>query len=223
MTLVTTRILSLVGAATLSLGCAAGPGGGGGGKGQGAGLVAASGEAPTSEVEADLVFMREEEKLARDVYAAFADVDSVFVNIGAAEQRHMDAVGQLLSRYALPDPTAGKAAGEFSDPALQALYDSLIEKGSASRVAALTVGAEIEEVDLVDLAAALEGTTMADVRQVFENLSRASRNHLRAFHDALGAEGVDYTPVHLDAADYDAIVSSGRERGGGMGDGRGGH
>ena len=63
----------------------------------------------TVEMEA-LQFMREEEKLARDVYLRLHQQWNmqVFANIAKSEQRHMDAMKCLLDKYELADPAEGK-------------------------------------------------------------------------------------------------------------------
>lgn len=153
-------------------------------------------QAPTtplsSQEEADLRFMREEEKLARDVYTAlYAEWQlPVFNNIAAAEQTHMDAVKVLLDRYGPSDPAAGKAAGVFTDPALQALYDDLVAQGRASVEAAIAVGILIEETDIADLEDSLAQTAHADISLVYNNLLRASNNHLAAFERQAAGGGL---------------------------------
>lgn len=98
---------------------------------------------PLSSAERDgITYTREEEKLARDTYAALGATNPVFANIGASEQTHVDAVGTLLARYGVEDPAAGKAAGRFESPVLQSLYDSLVAKGSGGAVVAFEVGVE---------------------------------------------------------------------------------
>jgi hypothetical protein len=130
-----------------------------------------------------LIYMREEEKLARDVYQAFyAKYESrIFKNIATSEQQHMDAIKTLLNRYGIPDPAEGKNAGEFTNPDLQALYDELIDQGSVSLNEALKVGVEIEEQDINDLKEAITDTTHPDIKKVYSNLLRGSLNHLKAF------------------------------------------
>ena len=138
---------------------------------------------PLSATEqASLLYMREEEKLARDVYNAFYARYGlrVFSNIAASEQAHMNAVLTLLNRYGLADPAAA-APGVFNNDDLQALYDDLIDQGSASLTAALQAAVIIEETDIADLQDGLALTTHADLRAVYTNLLRASQNHLRAF------------------------------------------
>ncbi|MBK7539522.1 MAG: DUF2202 domain-containing protein [Myxococcales bacterium] len=167
----------------------------------------------SAEEKQGLAFLREEEKLARDVYAALDASDPSFANIKESEQRHFDAVGVLLTRYLLPDPAAGKAQGEFTDPALQRLHDQLVARGLESRLAALTVGVEIEELDLRDLQLAQDQVTHEDVAITYDNLARGSRNHLRTYHGKLVASGGSYTPQFLDATTFFAIAESDKERG----------
>ncbi len=135
----------------------------------------------TEAEAADLLFMREEEKLARDVYISMYREYGlrVFRNIPRAEQRHMDAILGLLETYGLEDPILG--FGEFANPELQELYDTLVAKGLESRLDALMVGALIEEVDMEDLVDAIERTDKADIQTVYGNLLAGSENHLRAF------------------------------------------
>lgn len=130
-----------------------------------------------------LAAMAEEEKLAHDVYAALAtrSSDVRFGRIATSEQRHLDAVRVLLDRYGLTDPTAGRAAGSFSSPAVQSLYGSLVAKGRVSDAAALEVGRTIEQTDIADLQRASTGLDAADVSTVYQRLLSASRHHLTAF------------------------------------------
>lgn len=163
----------------------------------------------------DLRFLREEEKLARDVYTALApQVAMVFTNIAMSEQRHMDQVLGLLTTYGLADPAAGMAAGAFANPTLQALSTTLVQRGGASANAALAVGAEIEELDIADIRRLRTHTTRPDILAVYDSLELGSRNHLRTFYSRIVAAGSTYTPTHLDQASFDAIVNSPREMGG---------
>jgi hypothetical protein len=132
-----------------------------------------------------LAAMAQEEKLAHDLYATFADKydAAVFDRIARAEEQHQAAVRTLLDRYGLADPTAGKAVGQFSDPAVQATYDRLLAQGNTGVTAALQVGEQVETTDIADLRAALNGLTAADVTQVYTNLLNASQQHLAAFQN----------------------------------------
>jgi hypothetical protein len=169
----------------------------------------------SAEQEAGLLQMREEEKLAHDVYVALHEQWNVqvFDNISSAEQTHADAVGALLERYGLADPSAGRSAGEFASADIAALYTSLVAQGQASLVDALTVGATIEDLDIADLRAL--ATDAPDIALVYSNLERGSRNHLRAFTKQLQKSGASYTPTYISQADYDAIISTDTERGNG--------
>ncbi len=176
---------------------------------------------PTGELTAlevdGLVFMREEEKLAHDVYLALYDLWKlpVFQNISNSETTHMDAVLTLLDRYGLEDPSAAKAASEFTNPDLQKLYDQLISQGSQSLSDALKVGAAIEEIDILDLEDRLTQTEKADIILVYESLLKGSRNHLRSFTRTLQQQtGENYVPQYMSQDAYSAITGSGIETGG---------
>jgi len=165
--------------------------------------------------EADLVYMREEEKLARDVYQAFDDMWGlrVFGNIALAEQTHMDAVLTLLQKYEIADPVGDNPPGVFGDAALQGLFDQLIAQGEQSLLDALVVGATIEDLDIYDLAQALDRADNQDIRVVFQNLLKGSRNHLRSFFRLLQLNGTTYEAQYITAAELDAIVNSPHEQG----------
>ena len=181
-------------------------------------------ESQLSESETQgLILMREEEKLARDVYLTLYDTWGipVFQNIARSEATHMAAVLTLINQYGLADPAAAEI-GVFTDPTLQALYDQLVAEGRQSLADALRVGAAIEEIDILDLQARLAQTENADIDLVYGNLLKGSRNHLRAFASTLARQtGETYQPQYLDRASYDSIVNSGRETGQGQGRGYG--
>ena len=173
----------------------------------------------TSEEAADLTFMREEEKLARDVYATLAQhwrgiagAEALAValeNITPSEQQHMDRLKDFLAPAGLPDPVvAGEAVGAFTNPDLASLYGQLVAQGKASVEAGLQVGALIEEKDLADLAAALGRCQQASLRTAYEGLACGSRNHLRAFTAPLRANGTPYVAQVLPQAEVDAILAS---------------
>jgi hypothetical protein len=169
-----------------------------------------------------LVFMREEEKLARDVYQTLGAKWNlpVFSNIASSEQTHMDSLKTLLDRYGVADPVATNGVGVFANADLQKLYNDLIAQGNVSIANALKVGAAIEEIDIRDLDARLAKTDNADIQLVFENLKRGSRNHLRSFTAQLKNQtGETYAPQYLDRATYDAIINGSTETGGGLGNG----
>ena len=165
-----------------------GANGNGGGQGQVSGVDIASIPASdlSAEEAADLLFMREEEKLARDVYNQMFTLWGTqnFQNIASSEQQHMDQIKLLMDRYTLTDPALG--AGQFTDANLQALYNQLIAQGSVSQVEALKVGALIEQTDIADLQARLAKTDNADIQLVYNNLMNGSYNHLTAFTGQTG-------------------------------------
>ncbi len=164
---------------------------------------------------AALAFMREEEKLAQDVYLDMYDFlgTPIFVNIADSEQTHTDAVLRLIEKYSLADPAEGRTRGEFLDATLQGLYDSLTAQGSASLVDALLVGATIEDLDIFDLHRQLDVVDNQDITVVFEALQKGSRNHLRAFYSRLTDMNIVYTPVYISQQEYDEIVNSPTEGG----------
>jgi hypothetical protein len=144
----------------------------------------------TPEVAERLQYMREEEKLAHDVYLYLNGIYSAdtntFANITLSEQQHTDAVKDLLVKYKLSDPALGKAPGEFENDELQALYDSLVDKGEIGLVDALTVGVTIERKDMTDIVEAIEvSANYKDIVNVYSNLLAGSENHLAAFLKAL--------------------------------------
>ena len=163
-----------------------------------------------------IMFMREEEKLAYDVYMTFADLYGrrIFSNIASAEAQHMAAILGLIETYDLDDPVDSSPIGVFANEDLQALYDGLIADGSGDLAAALEVGAVIEEVDILDLVKFLDGTTNPDIVRVYDNLLRGSENHLRAFASQLEASGVDdRVPALMDQGAYDEILAAQTQRG----------
>ena len=174
-----------------------------------------SGQGDLSASETQYVLqMREEEKLARDVYLGLDAKSATFGMIASAEQNHMDAVGTLVDKYGLEDPIGGKAQGEFASASMATLYADLVAKGDLSLVDALRVGAEIEDLDITDLDDALAASGQQDLDNVFSNLQRGSRNHLRAFAGELASQGASYEPQYLTMEEYNAIVESPVETGG---------
>ena len=164
-----------------------------------------------------LAFMREEEKLAHDVYALL-DVRwgtsiRAFGSIANSEATHTEAVRQLLLRYSLIDPTATLAAGLFQNTILQGLYTQLAAAGAISLIDALKVGAAIEEIDMIDINKALLGIDNQDIVLVYQNLLKGSRNHLRSFVSNLALQGVTYVPQDMSVADYQLIITTPMERG----------
>jgi hypothetical protein len=168
------------------------------------------------EEEQSLVFMREEEKLARDVYLTFHEQweKLVFANIAESEQTHTDTIEEMLEKYGVPDPVVDDTIGVFVNSFLLEKYYELVAKGQVSELDALMVGAFIEELDIIDLQEAIDSTDQEDLEQVYSNLMRGSRNHLRAFVELIeDATGEDYSAQLLDQDAVDAIADSPFETG----------
>lgn len=141
-----------------------------------------SAELDETEIE-DLLFMREEEKMARDVYRVLYEKwgNAVFANIAASEEKHMAAMANLLAFYGLSDPVTSDDIGVFSNEAIADLYGDLCDEGLMSETGALLVGGRIEEIDIIDLWAALNRTEEERIHKVYQNLLEGSYNHLAAF------------------------------------------
>jgi len=160
-----------------------------------------------SQTERDgLVLMREEEKLAGDVYAYFYTKYGLrpFTNINKSEVQHSGAVLRLLTYFGIPDPALTEA-GKFSNPDIQALYNKLTADGSTAENA-LAVGAFIEEYDIADLRKLIAETQNADIKMVYTNLLNGSYNHIKAFTRVLAGRGVTYTPQILSVDELNEIL-----------------
>lgn len=167
----------------------------------------------TEEEEHFLIYMREEEKLARDVYLYMYEKHdlNIFQNIASSEQVHTDLILELLIKYALEDP-ALPDTGKFSNNDLQGLYDSLIAQGDSTLLSALIVGATIEDVDILDLHHAIESTDKDDINDAYEKLMCGSRNHMRGFTNQLDDQDVTYSPQFITQAEYDDIINGEHEK-----------
>jgi len=162
-----------------------------------------------------ILYMREEEKLARDAYSQLYEIwgTNTFNNIGSSEQTHMDALESLIKRYNLIDPAKDKGIGQFTNQELQQLYDELVEQGSKSEIDALKVGAAIEEIDIIDIEEYVAQTSKQDIITVYENLLKGSRNHLRSFVSVMEKRGVTYKPQYLTNEAFNKIITAPIERG----------
>ena len=158
---------------------------------------------------AGLKFMREEEKLAHDVYVTMFNTwgAQVFANIAESEAEHTAAVLGQIERYEVDDPAEGNPVGVFEDPYLQALYDKLVAMGSVSLIEALKVGALIEETDIVDIREKMEVTDEPSILQVYQNLLCGSYSHLQAFDKELAGQGVGYQAQVITQEQWDEIAS----------------
>lgn len=155
-----------------------------------------------------LLWMREEEKLARDTYITLYDNWglNVFNNISKSEQKHMDAILAQLSRFGIEDPVSDDTVGAFTNETLAGYYTALVDQGKGSLIEALHVGAYIEELDIADLWEAIEATDDAILAATYENLLSGSRNHLRSFVSQISSRGISYVAQYLSQEQVDAIV-----------------
>ena len=158
-----------------------------------------------------LINLRQEEKVARDVYLTLYNKyhARVFSNIAKAEQTHMDAVKALLDKYGIADPIAGKEdkVGAFADETFTNLYNQLVAEGNISYLDSLIVGATIEDMDIHDLDDDMANTDNEDFEYVFTKLRTGSTHHLNAFVYNLNKQGYEYTPQYISLDEYNSIVN----------------
>ncbi len=158
-----------------------------------------------------LLEMRQEEKLAHDVYFTLYSKWNVpvFNNIAKAEAVHTQRVKELLAKYDIADPVNDTEIGKFADQKYTDLYNQLVAKGSQSLQDAYIVGATIEDLDIHDLDQALAKTDNDDIKLVFNNIKHASYNHMRAFTRHLDRFfGYQYQPQYISQAEYQDIISA---------------
>lgn len=169
----------------------------------------------SKEEIAGLILMREEEKLARDVYNTLGEKwgTQIFTNIAKSEQTHTDAIKVLLDRYEIEDPVKDDSVGVFTSFELGELYQNLLEQGSLSLLDALIVGAIVEDLDIKDLNELLTETDNADIIITYNNLNKGSRNHLRAYIRLVENNNGSYSPQYISQAEFDNIIASAQERG----------
>ncbi len=166
-----------------------------------------------SQEEKDgLLFMLEEEKLARDMYIYMNNLWGLnqFNNIKNSEQSHMDAIVAILEQNDIEYTILPQ--GEFSYQNLQDLYNQFVIDGQVSSESALQIGATIEDLDIVDLEDYINDSTNSVLISTYENLQCGSRNHLRSFVTAIENLGFTYTPQFLTLEEYEAILNSSREQ-----------
>lgn len=166
--------------------------------------------------KAGIRHMREEEKMAHDVYILLAEKWDlpIFDHISNAETRHFAAMGFLIEDFGIDDPAQAEV-GKFQDKKIAQLYDSITHQGSKSPLDALKAGAYIEEVDIADLRLYIAETDHEQINSVYQNLLWASGNHLRAFARQLAWWGVNYTPAVLDSVVYVETVDAACQLAGG--------
>ena len=169
----------------------------------------------SADETASLLMMREEEKLAHDVYLALGNKwgTNIYSNIASSEQSHTNAVLTLIQKYNLTDPVGSNPAGVFRDSTLQTLYNQLVAKGSLTALDGFKIGATIEDLDIYDLNNWSSKTDNQDIRFVYQNLTKGSRNHLRSFYSQITGSGGSYTAQYLTQSELEAIIISPKETG----------
>jgi hypothetical protein len=162
-----------------------------------------------------MTYMYEEEKLARDVYITLHKTWKIKIlgNIANSEQRHMNALKLLLQKYDIPIPVPNDEVGFFANTKLQKLYHELVAQGEIAPKDAVLVGATIEDLDIFDLEDYYSQADNSDIRTVYQNLMKGSRNHLRAFVRHLSRYGVEYEAQFISQNELEEILSSPMERG----------
>jgi len=167
----------------------------------------------TEQEKTDLLFLIEEEKMARDVYLFSGTLynQNIFQNIPESEQIHMDRIKSLLEKYNLEDPTEGMAQGEFINTDIQALYDDLTNSSSESLMGALIAGATIEDLDIADLMSLKQNTEKEDLISAYDFLLCGSKNHMRGFMNQISNNNGTYTPQYIDQELFNEILETGHE------------
>lgn len=165
----------------------------------------------TSPLTADeiefLYAMREDEKLARDLYAYFwtrYPTAPQIQRISKAEESHIAAIETVLDYYEISYP-AMSAPGVFEDSTRQALYDELALK-SETMLEAFQTMAFVEDRDLFAYKMVQSQITNANLSLLIENMIKASTNHLKAAIRQIFVRDGSYTSIYLSAEEYDAII-----------------
>jgi len=171
----------------------------------------------SEQVVADLQFLREEEKLARDVYLFAYEQHglNIFNNIAKSEQQHTDQVKLLLDQYGIEDP-ASTQEGVFINETLQQLYIDLTTKAALSLTDALEVGATIEDLDIRDLNTMAKNSERDDISLLYQNLACGSANHMRSFYSLLQHQGVNYEVQFISEAELQTILTASNSGCGGL-------
>ena len=151
-----------------------------------------------------LVFICEEEKLARDVYRVlgrrFPEL-GVFADMEAGQEHSRCAVLELLRKYRVSIPSVNDNVGVFSwgiyGRYFMEKYLVLTNQGSVSPLNALYVGAFMEELNIQEItscpkaivdisngigeasACGMRYTDNPDVLQIYDALLEDARKHLR--------------------------------------------
>ena len=174
-------------------------------------LIEVNSTALSDQEKADLLFILEEEKMARDVYTFLYEKWQIpiFYNISGSESAHMSAVANVLQYYDIAYEI--KPYGEYNNDIIQGLYDDLVASGSQSELDAYIVGATIEDVDIFDLEESMAKTDNNYIEDVFESLQCGSRNHLREFVKNIELANGTYSPQFISETEYQSIIKNTNE------------
>ena len=166
----------------------------------------------TEEEKVGLLFMLEEEKLARDTYIYMNNLWSMnqFDNIKNSEQTHMNAIKTILDQNNI-DYTILQE-GQFYNENLQNLYNQFVIDGQVSSSNALQIGATIEDLDIVDLEDYINESTNQVLISTYQSLQCGSRNHLRSFVSAINNNESIYIPQFLTIEEYENILNGSHEQ-----------
>jgi hypothetical protein len=154
-----------------------------------------------------ILFIWEEEKVARDLYRSLYNESnlSIFVDLARSEQNHMDMALALMDKYGLQAPVSDEH-GLFSNQTLIGYYDELLAKGRQSPQDALEAAAAFEEISIVDLEKEIAAAEAEDVRVVYEGLLAGSRKHLRSYVRDLQEQGIQYSPQYLSQEEFEETI-----------------
>ncbi len=162
----------------------------------------------TAREKDGLLFIWEEERVARDLYASLYEKNNltIFLDLVRSESSHMDQARAVMEKHGLAVPP--DEPGIFQNQTLQEMHDQLLAEGLQSDQDALTVAAVFEEISIVDLEKELSASQPDDVRTVYEGLLAGSRKHLRSYVSDLKDQGIEYQPRYLEGEEFQEIVKS---------------
>jgi hypothetical protein len=154
-----------------------------------------------------ILFIWEEEKVARDLYTSLYNESnlSIFVDLARSEQNHMDQAKALIDKYDLQTPVSDEH-GLFSNQTLMGYYTDLLAQGEQSPQDALEASAAFEEISIVDLEREISAANAEEIRVVYEGLLAGSRKHLRSYVRDLQEQGIQYAPQYISQEEYEETV-----------------
>lgn len=158
-----------------------------------------------------VLWMREESKVARDLYTFLFNRWGipVFKKKMVKEQVNMDRSLTIINKYGLTDPIVKDEQGIYSKENFRQMYVELAMRGNSSLPEALRAAAITEELDIMELEDALQNTiTNPDLKSIYNTMAVSSRNHLRAIIEQIQCMGEIYGPQRLPEKRFYSIVDS---------------